>query len=87
MKTMTVAQARVEFAESLNQVAYSKDRIMITRSGKPIGVLVSLADLQLLQIVEEVIDQYDLAEARNALEEVRKKGTFSWEDVKKELAV
>ncbi len=84
---MTVAQTRVEFAESLNQVAYSKDRILITRSGKPMGALISLSDLHLLQIVEDVIDQHDLAEAKKALEEARKKGTFLWEDVKKEMAV
>ena len=44
MKKITVRVARQNFAEILNEVYYGKKKIIITRSGKPLVVLVSAKD-------------------------------------------
>ena len=48
-ETVTVTQARAEFAELMNRAAYGGERIVVTRHGRPIGALVSAADLERLQ--------------------------------------
>ena len=40
-----------------------------------------MADLELLEKLE---DQIDIEDARTALEEVKEKGTISWEQIKTE---
>jgi prevent-host-death family protein len=44
-----VTQARAEFADLVNQVAYGGERIVVTRHGKPIAALVPAADLERLE--------------------------------------
>ena len=53
VKRLNAADARKEFAEALNQVAYAKERIVIHRRGKDVAALVSMEDLRLLQALEE----------------------------------
>ncbi len=41
MKTVTAKYARQNFAEVLNEVHYGRKRILITKSGKPMVILIS----------------------------------------------
>lgn len=41
MKTITAKYARQNFAEILNEVHFGKKKILITRSGKPLVILIS----------------------------------------------
>ena len=59
-------QARDRLSELVNQVAYGKERVTITRRGKALAVLVPIEDMELLQALE---DRIDLEEARKALAE------------------
>jgi prevent-host-death family protein len=44
-----VTQARADLADLVNRVAYSGDRVVLTRHGKPVAALVSAEDLELLE--------------------------------------
>ncbi len=44
MKTVTAKYARQNFAEILNEVHFGREKIVITRSGKPLVVLTSTKD-------------------------------------------
>jgi prevent-host-death family protein len=80
MSTMTAKEARRSFADLLARAAYGKERITVTRNGKPIAVLVSVEDAQALDALEERID----------LEDVRKRSRekpIPWEKVKKTLGL
>ncbi|MCW2642082.1 MAG: prevent-host-death protein [Dactylosporangium sp.] len=44
-----VTQARAEFADLVNRVAYGGERVVVTRHGKPIAALVPAADLDRLE--------------------------------------
>ena len=46
MKTVTAKYARQNFAEILNEVHFGRKKILITRSGKPLIVLVSTKDYE-----------------------------------------
>ncbi|MBX6768304.1 MAG: type II toxin-antitoxin system Phd/YefM family antitoxin [Actinomadura rubrobrunea] len=48
-----VTQARAEFADLVNRVAYSGERIALTRRGKVMAALVSAEDLELLESLKE----------------------------------
>ena len=64
--TISTADARKNFADIVNKVAYGKKSIVLTRRGKKIAALVSIEELELLQQIEDYIDIQD---AKKALEE------------------
>lgn len=64
--TITTAEARKHFAELVNQVAYGKEPVILTRRGEEIAALISMEELELLRLVEDITD---IAEARKALAE------------------
>ena len=67
MKSLSSAEARKNFADTLNRVAYGSEQIAIKRSGKESVYLISAKDYELFQkLLEEAIDKLDLeiAESR-----------------------
>lgn len=44
MKTVTAKYARQNFSEILNEVYFGRKKILITRSGKPLVILVSVKE-------------------------------------------
>ncbi|HVS46092.1 MAG TPA: type II toxin-antitoxin system Phd/YefM family antitoxin [Verrucomicrobiae bacterium] len=75
-------ELREHGSEIVNRVAYGGEEVVLTRRGKPIAAIVSLASLELLHKLE---DAHDIAEAAAARNDARKHGTIAWEDVKAEL--
>jgi prevent-host-death family protein len=65
MTTLKSSDARTEWAEMLNRVGYGGERITIERRGRPVAVLVSPEDAELLEAIE---DRIDAREARKVLE-------------------
>jgi prevent-host-death family protein len=80
MKRINASAVREDFADILNQVAYAGERIILHRRGKNVAAIVSIADLQLLQDLE---DRLDNAAADAALSEPGE--SIPWERVKQEL--
>jgi antitoxin Phd len=64
--TISTADARKNFADIVNKVAYGKESIVLTRRGQKIAALVSMDELELLQHIEDYID---IEDARKALAE------------------
>ena len=84
MAALTVSKAREVFAETVNRVAYTKERIMVERRGKAVAAMVPVEDVELLQFLE---DHMDLGDARVAIAEAKKKGSKSFSALKKELGL
>jgi prevent-host-death family protein len=61
---MTVTQARAEFADLVNRVAYTGEPIALTRRGKVMAALVSAEDLELLESLRT--RRFDLTHAGSA---------------------
>lgn len=80
---VAMREARENLADLVNRVAYGRERISLSRQNKPVAVLVSLEDAQLLESLETRADLQDL-------EDIAKRGvleTVSWEDARKELGL
>ena len=84
MAALTVSKAREVFAETVNRVAYTKERVMVERRGKAVAAMVPVEDVELLQFLE---DHMDLDDARTAIAEAKKKGSKSFSVLKKELGL
>jgi antitoxin Phd len=63
---VSTADARKNFADIVNKVAYGKEPIVLTRRGQDIAALVSIDELELLQQIE---DHIDIEDAKQALAE------------------
>jgi len=66
INTISTAEARKKLAEIVNKVAYGKEPIVLTRRGEEIVALISMEELELLQLIEDYID---IEDAKKALEE------------------
>ena len=81
---VAIVQARNQFADLINRVAYGKERVILSRRGRELAGLVPLEDMKLL---EELEDRLDLDDARAALKEEAENGTVSWTSLKAELGL
>ncbi|NGO11420.1 type II toxin-antitoxin system Phd/YefM family antitoxin [Streptomyces sp. HC44] len=52
-----VTQARAELADLINRVVYGNERVVVTRHGKPLVALVSAADLQRLEELQDPAEE------------------------------
>jgi len=66
MSEVSIADIRNNLADALYRVAYAGERIMLTRRGKGVAVIVSMEDLDQLRLLE---DKADLKAARKAQKE------------------
>lgn len=86
MKSLAVTEARRDFADLINEVAYREERVSLTRQGKVVAGIVSPEDMELL---ETYIDAIDVAEALEALEaeENVESEPREWREIKKDLGL
>ena len=86
MVKLLVSEARKNFSDAINRVAYAKERIVLTRRGTNIVALVPAEDLAVIEAVE---DRMDLADARAALAAAKRKGErpVPWEKDRRKLGL
>ena len=86
MTRVPVADARKDFADLVNRVAYGGERLVIVRRGKDVAAVIPMADLQLLEeLIEAAEDRIDLREARKALRE--RGSNVGYADLRRELGL
>jgi len=54
MKKREASRVRQEFSDTLNEVAFGHDRIVLSRHGKDIAAIVPMVDLDLIERCEEL---------------------------------
>jgi prevent-host-death family protein len=82
MTRIPASEARLQFAEIVNKVAFGGERILLHRHGKDVAAIVPVEDLQLLESLEE---RMDLEAARAALKE--KAPRIPWSRLKEQLGL
>ena len=78
---ISTREARENFSDVINRAAYGKERVVLTRRGKPLVAVVPIEDMELLERLE---DEIDIEAAREALKE---SGIIPLEKVKAELGL
>ena len=86
MTRLAASKVRDDFADTLNRVAYGRERIVLRRRGKDLAALVPIEDLALIEKLEDAID---VREARKVLAEMKRKGEkpVSYEKARRELGL
>jgi prevent-host-death family protein len=84
MATLDTTKAKDTFGDTVNRAAYGKERIILTRRGKPVAAIVPLEDLELLDELENAADAAEVAEARA---EAAQGEIVAWEAVKGEFGL
>ncbi|MCW5198164.1 type II toxin-antitoxin system Phd/YefM family antitoxin [Desulfobulbus sp. F3] len=64
--TISTAEARRNFTDIVNKVAYGAEPIVLTRRGEEIAALISMREMELLRRIE---DRMDIEDAEKALAE------------------
>ncbi len=81
---MTAQEARDGFSETMNKVAYGRERVMVQRHGKPLVAIVPIEDLEVLEAITAREDAEDIAAHHAAIE---KGGAVPFADVVAELGL
>ena len=71
MTKLAASKVRDSFSDTLNRVAYRRERIVLRRRGKDLVAIVPMEDLALIERLE---DEIDIRRARRALSEMKRKG-------------
>ena len=80
--SINTIDAKEEFSELINRVSHNKEKIILTRRGKEIAVIIPIEDLAILQTIQ---NKTDLQEAAEALKEARNSGTTTLDQLKEEI--
>lgn len=80
--TLNTAEAKEQFSDLVNRVIHNKERVILTRRGKEVAVIIPIEDMKLLQ---ESQDKLDLREASEILKEARENGTLTLDQLKDEI--
>ena len=81
MTTLTTVDLRANLSDVLGRVRHGHERIVITKSGKPVAGLIPYDEFEALEAMEEELDREALAEAR------AEGGRHPLQDLKKELGL
>ena len=81
---VSVSEAREEFAELVNRVAYGGERVRVVRRGREVAAIVPIEDVELLERLE---DESDLRSVREALADPENVVPNPWEQVEAELGL
>jgi prevent-host-death family protein len=84
MTRLSTSQARAQFADVLERVAFKGERVVIERRGKVLGAVISAEDLELLERVRALENEEDAGAVRRAR---REKGRIPWEMIKRDLGI
>lgn len=82
MSSINSSNLRAHLTDVLDDVQWKHKRVIVTSKGKKRAAIVSIDDLMLLKELE---DRIDLEDARKALKDVKKNGSLSSDELKKEL--
>ena len=82
VEQVAITDARDDLAEVVNRVTYRGERVVLTRRGKRVVAVVPIADLELLERLE---DAADLEEVRSALSDPENAKPIPWEKLKADL--
>ena len=58
--TLSSANARDQLSDILNRAAFGKERVVVSRRGKPLAAVVPLEDIATLEALEDALDAAEI---------------------------
>lgn len=87
-KTVPFTEARARLTELLDEVNERHEHIVITRNGRPAGVMLSSDEYEALEETLEVLEDDEALEAlRESEADVRANRVYSLDEVRRELGL
>ena len=87
-KKVSARELRDNQGEVLSKIAFGGAHFIVTRHGKETAVLISVDEFRLYQeMIEAFEDEADVTDARQALKEVKSKGSKSLKRLANELGI
>ena len=85
MIKVRVSEARRDLSEHINRVAFGDERIVLTRHGKGVVALVSVADAEYLERLERIEDEEDMAILSERLKDTDVSDYIPHEEIEAEI--
>jgi antitoxin YefM len=87
-RVVPFTEARSSLSELLDYVGANQDHVVITRNGKPVALLMSIAEWESWEETIEVLsDEETMAALRRADEDVKAGRLVDWDEVKQDLGL
>jgi prevent-host-death family protein len=85
-ESFSCSEARERFEDLLDRAVKQKERVVLTRRGRPVAALVPITDVEFLEAIE---GRLEAEEYRRAKEEFERSGeaAIPWEKIKAELGL
>jgi prevent-host-death family protein len=85
MPSVSLTELRESLPDTIGRVAHGKERLLIKRHNRPVAAVVSMDDVRLLEMLDDLLD---LEAAAEALEEIANGGELmSAAELRKELGL
>jgi prevent-host-death family protein len=80
------AEAREHFEDLLDRAVKRKERVLLTRRGKPVAALVPIGDVEFLEAIENLLEAEEYRRAKKEFEHSGE-AAIPWERIKAELGI
>jgi prevent-host-death family protein len=83
---LSCSKARNQFDDLLDRTVKQKERVLLTRRGKPVAALVPIGDVAFLEAIEDLLDADEYRRAKEEFEQGGKPA-IPWDKIKAELGL
>jgi antitoxin YefM len=87
MSTQSLATVKAHFSQVIDEVAGTHERVIVTKNGSPVAVILAVEDYEsLMETLEILSDPKAVAEIRDAEARMDDGETFGQDDIRATLA-
>src|SRR3954467_13856759 len=87
MTTQSLAAVKAHFSQVIDEVAGTHERVIVTKNGSPVAVILAVEDYEsLMETLEILSDPHAVAEIRDAEARMNEGEAFDQEDIRATLA-
>jgi antitoxin YefM len=87
MTTQSLAAVKAHFSQVIDEVAGTHERVVVTKNGSPVAVILAVEDYEsLMETLEILSDPHAVAEIRDAEARMNEGEAFDQEDIRATLA-
>jgi antitoxin YefM len=87
MRTQSLAAIKAHFSQVIDEVTGTHERVVVTRNGSPVAVIMAVDDYEsLMETLEVLSDRQAVTEIREAEQQMAHGETFDEDQVRASLA-